>query len=249
MSDRQRLRREEPARNGPVRNWSTLYREANSRESHDPSASQNATDEAKSDRSWNDVVSHGVKLGYHVVEEHIRQGQRVAQQINNRSYTPETMGNDVQELLERMVRYYTDLGSLWGDLANSLVANPDLLGNLFRRGQSQAAQPVNGASANGASTTVPLSVSIEVISARPTQVTLDLQPQSEGLPLATSGLHAGDPQKPPLTDITLEPGLDMGRLLLRIRVPEGQPPDVYTGVVVDKGTNLPRGTLSIRIAA
>ncbi|MBI3798024.1 MAG: hypothetical protein HY268_13790 [Deltaproteobacteria bacterium] len=246
MSDHQRLRREEPARNGPVRNWSTLYRDAKSGEAHDSSASPQATDEAQSDHSLNDVVSHGVKLGYQVVEEHIRQGQRVAEQINNRSYNPENIGKDVRELVERMVHYYTDLGSLWGDLANSLLADPDLLRNLFR-GQAQAEQPATRAAATAASPTATLAVSIEVISPRPTQVTLDLQPRSEGLPLTTYGLHAGDAQKPSLTDITFESGLDTGRLLLRIRVPEGQPPDVYTGVVVDKGTNLPRGTLSVRL--
>jgi hypothetical protein len=158
------------------------------------------------------------------------------------------MGNDARELIERIVRYYTDLGSLWGDLANSLLANPDLLGNLLRRGQPQAAQQA-GTTVNGTPTTVALAVSIEVISAHPTQVTLDLQPHAEKLPLATYGLHAGDPQKPPLSEITFKPGADDGRLLLRICIPEGQPPDVYTGVVVDKNTNLPRGTLSVRIMA
>jgi hypothetical protein len=158
------------------------------------------------------------------------------------------MGNDARELIERIVHYYTDLGSLWGDLANSLLANPDVLGNLLRRGQAQPGQQA-GSPPNGTPVATAFGLSLDVISTYPTQVTLDLHPHAEKLPLVTYGLHAGDPQKPPLSEITFNPNTEDGRLLLRIRIPERQPPDVYTGVVVDKNTNLPKGTLSVRIEA
>lgn len=245
MSDRQRLHRKDPVRTGPIRNWSTLYRQLNPGVSLDPSENSSSADHATQDRSWNDAVSDGVKLGYRVIEEYLRQGQQAAQQINNRSYSPGAMGNDIQEMLERLARYYTDLGALWGDLVNSLVAKPEFL-NSFLRPFQQSSTPstANGASANGAT-----AVAIEVVSTRPTQVTLDLHPHLEKQSLAIYGLRAVDPEKPPLTDITFASGLDLGPVRLRIRVPDGQPPDIYTGVIVDKTTNLPRGTLSVRVAA
>lgn len=238
-----RLHREDPARTEPIRDWSTLYRQSNSWNSRDASANPKSGDEATRGGLCSDTVAQGVKLGYRVIEEYMRQGQRIAQQINNRSYGLGTMGNDIREISEQMLRYYSDLVSLWLDLMGSIAGNPDLIRNLFGLWQPQSEPSVNAAPANGATT-----VSIEVVSARPAQVTLDLRPQSEGLPLATHGLRALDPEKPPLTDITFEPGADNGPVSLRIRVPEGQPPGLYTGVVIDRDTGQPRGTLSVRIA-
>lgn len=243
MSDRRRLRREDPVRTEPIRNWSTLYRGSNSWDSRNPSADPKSADKATPGGSWNDVVAQGVKLGYRVIEEYMRQGQRIAQQINNRSYGPGAMGNDIRDLAERMLRYYTDLASLWFDLMGSIAGNPDLMRNLFGLWQPKSEPSANATPVNGA-----MAVSIEIVSTRPTQVTLDLRPQSAGLFLATHGLRALDPEKPPLTDITFERSLDHGLTSLRIRVPEGQPADIYTGVVIDRDTGQPRGTLSVRIA-
>jgi hypothetical protein len=132
---------------------------------------------------------------------------------------------------------------LWGDLINSLAASPDFLDNLFRPWQPQPTPATtNGTSATGGKT-----LAIEVVSSQPTQVILDLQPHAELFSLATYGLRAVDPQKPPLTDLVFEPSSNNGHLCLHIRIPDGQPPDIYTGVIVDTQTNLPRGTLSIRI--
>jgi hypothetical protein len=245
MSDHQRLHRKDPVRIGPIRNWSTLYRQPNPSVSLDSSENSSSADHATQGRSWNDPVSHGVKLGYRVIEEYLRQGQQAAQQINNRSYSPGAMGNDIRKMVERLARYYTDLGALWGDLVNSLVANPEFLNSFLRPFQSPPpSSTTNGVSANGATAVV-----IEVVSTRPTQVTLDLHPHSEKLSLTTYGLRAVDPEKPPLTGITFESSPNPGPVRLRIYVPDGQSPDIYTGIIVDKTTNLPRGTLSVRIAA
>src|SRR5438093_10880146 len=115
LNGRQRLRREDPVRTEPIRNWSTLYRRPNSWGFRTSSADPQSVDRAEPGRSGNNVVSRGVELGYHVVEEHIRQGQHVAQQINTRSSSPGAMRNDIRGVAERLARYYTDLGSLSGD--------------------------------------------------------------------------------------------------------------------------------------
>jgi hypothetical protein len=249
----QRLRREDPVRTEAIRNWSTLYRRPHSWGFRTPVTDPQETDRTENARSQNGVVSHGVELGYQVVDEHIRQGQRVAHQLNGRPPTAGAMEDDIRGLVERLVRYYGDLGALWGDLLNSLATNPDFLDTLLRPWQPHAApSTVNRGADDGTlstSTRGPIAVGIEIISSCPTQVILDLHPQSEKLPLGTHGLSAVDPKKPPLTDIAFEPGFDHGAIRLRVRVPDGQPPDTYTGVIVDKRTNQPRGTLSVRVGA
>jgi hypothetical protein len=203
--------------------------------------------------STDDVVTRGVELGYRVIEEYLRQGQRVAQQINGRSYSIGRAGADLQELVERVFRDSTDLLSLWVGFVSSLAANSELTGTFSRAWQPSPFEPPQkgtsayAASSNGGPPHQGTAVSIEVVSSRPVQVTLDLYPQSAGLSLMTPGLHAMNVQMPPLTDITFEISSDAGVPRLRVRVPEGQPPDVYTGVVVDRNTGLPRGTLSVRV--
>ena len=91
-------------------------------------------------------------------------------------------------------------------------------------------------------------VSVEISAQGPIQVTLHLSPRAEQLFLATPGLHALSAEKPPLRDITFLPGLDGAPARLRIQVPKAQPADLYTGVLIDRMTGLPQGTLSLRIA-
>jgi hypothetical protein len=240
VSGRERLRREDPARTAPIRNWSTLYRRSDSWDLRDPSGQAKAPGEAAGGGSWNDVVSHGVELGYRVIEEQIRQGQRVAEKLNRRSYDPRAMGGDLREVADRVWRYYTDLGALWVDFLSSLAGDGDLVRRLFGAWQPRP-EPSNPASTNGAT-----AVSIEVSCARPARVTLDLRPHSEGMPLVCQELRALDAGKPPLTDVRFEPSPD-GPLSLRIRVPEAHPPGIYTGAVIDRDTGQPRGTLSVRL--
>jgi hypothetical protein len=246
---RQRLRREDPVRDHPLRYWSHLYRRPGSWRTPEFSTPASSGNGAQREDVHDDTVSHGVKLGYRVVEEHIRQGRRVAQQINARPSTSGGGENDIGELFGRMVRYCTDLGSLWSDLLNALAANPEFLNNLLRMVSPQPSPAANGKPTSAEPIRESIAVSVEMIANRPSQVTVDLRPQSQGCMLATAGLYAINPAAPPLLDIHFEPPAISGQVVLRIRIPDGQPPDVYTGVIVDKITNLPQGTLSVRVAS
>ncbi len=247
----QRLRREDPGRTAPLRQWSNLYRRPDSWGAQEFSPQDWAENGGMADDASDAAVSHGVKLGYRVVEEHIRQGRRVAQQLNPRPYGAGSARDDIGELFGRIIRSYTDLGSLWTDLFNAFATNPEFLNSLLRVVSPPVSSPSNGnrkpASPEPASGS--MSVSVEIISTRPSQVTVDLHPNAHVQTLGTSGLYAAEPNKPPLTDITFEPSFIAGQVLVRIRIPEGQAADVYSGVIVDKKTNLPQGTLSVRISS
>ncbi len=252
MSDQQRLRRENPERTTPIRHWSKLYRQDDSWGLHSPTSQASPSQAAPPNGATSDAVSQGVKLGYQVIEEHIRQGQRIAQQFNSRSYNLSHVGNDVRELAERLVRDSTNLLSLWFNLMTSLANNVDLTKSFSQMTSPPSPPTSNGvapqqASAAAEPTSHGTAVSIELLASCPTQVTLNLSPKAERLFLATPGLHAMTADTPPLTDLTFIPALDNNPASLRIRIPDQHPPDLYTGVLVDRNTGLPQGTVSVRV--
>src|SRR5262245_58649793 len=86
MSDDHRFHREDLVRTRPIRRWSTPHHQSNSWGTHSPSDCQEPTKDGTTTAPPDEVVARGVRLGYRVVEEHLRQGQQVAQQLNTRSY-------------------------------------------------------------------------------------------------------------------------------------------------------------------
>jgi len=229
MSDR--IRRPPLDRTEPIRAWSALFGSG-------PGG------------SLNDVVSRSVELGYRVIDEYIRQGQRVAERFNDRSYGPETVTGDIQELGARMAQYASDFFGLWLDFMQVVM-----LGGTLREtsaaedgARARPAAPGNGAARRTPEAPAPTRVRIEIVSLRPAEVSLDLRPEAAGRPLVAQGLRAVDPAKPKLDDVALEAGPG-GELLVRIRVPGDAPPGTYNGVVVDAETSRPLGTLSVRVGA
>jgi hypothetical protein len=92
-------------------------------------------------------------------------------------------------------------------------------------------------------------ISIEIASIRMARVTVDLAPQASATNLATTGLHALEADRPPLDDITFTFDAAANRPIVRIRVPDDQPTGIYNGVIVDKASGDPRGTITVRIEA
>jgi hypothetical protein len=233
------LHREDPQRTEPLRQWSTLYRSPDSGSAPDAAG---PPPEPEQGETWNDVVAEGVAVGYRVLEEQLRQGQRVAEQIGDASYGPAAMTGDVREATERMVRYSADLVALWLDFVNATFGNGDLL-----RAFSAGWPPAAGTAAPMPAAAPP-AVSIEIASRRPLRVSLDLKPGATARPLAAHPLRALEADTPALAELTFERGGDGGSLALRIRVPEAQPAGIYTGVVVDRGTGEPLGTVTARLS-
>jgi len=90
-------------------------------------------------------------------------------------------------------------------------------------------------------------VTVALASTQPAEVTLDLRPGAAAQPLIVQSLRATEPDKPRLTDVTLRPADEDEVLTLRVRVPDGQPPGVYNGLIIDERTSRPVGTLSVRV--
>jgi hypothetical protein len=244
-----RFRREDPERVDPIRAWETLFK----RDESEPQSQSGAADESPSTHekqdekaSWDDIATRAVRRGYEVIEEQINEGRRIAEKVRGYSDDVRKGSDETTRLIERSLRFYTDVGSLWFELMESLLrsqalhADPRRSGNGANGGSHHA---TNG-NGNGASGAKNNDVDIEVISSCPTSISLDLR-SANGATLTVPPLRAADDGKPPLTDIAFHAG--EGRSVLRIRIPKGQPADTYSGVVVDAGTHQPKGTLCVSV--
>jgi hypothetical protein len=180
-----------------------------------------------------DFVTRGVRMGYRLIEEQMRRGQQVAQDAGTRFGT--SRSGDLRDLAERALRFYSDLYTdaalFWLDAATAMTAPVD------------PATPDKSSSFTAP--TASLAVPMDIASSRPTRVTLNVQPGVRGASLQVLTMRATDPSKPPLMDVSFQPGGELP--VLRIRVPNEQPADVYHGVVCDQQSGAVLGTLSVEI--
>jgi hypothetical protein len=239
MSDRKRLHRTDPARIAPVRNFSKLYSRPDSVNGINASE-QAQTDAPRKARSAG-PLAEGVELAYSVIDKYIAAGRRTAEGISRQPYITRAPNDNLQDILERMLRFQSEMLPLWIEALATLVkVDPS------RNGSAET--PDAWPRSNGGPKTETMAVSIEVVSLRPVQVSVDLWPNSEAQSLVALGLNAVDPGKPVLTDISLVPDEIPGRIKLCLRIPENQPTGTYSGVIVNRDSGETRGTLSIRIA-
>jgi hypothetical protein len=243
MSEGQRLRRQKPTRIEPRRDWSNLYRAADSWEKPQAAPEGEPTDEGVRNGAGGTAVEHGVHAGYRVIDEHIRQireGQWIAGEINHGPYDTRGIGDDVLDIFERLYRYSRDLMPLWSDLAGLLARGPRLLRDLALSGAEDFETRSNAD--EGAT-----SIAVEVSSRRRTRVCIDLRADAGAVALAVRGLYAIDPAKPPLTEACFARTNGDDGVTLQVHVNDDQPAGVYSGVIVELESGMPRGTLSVTI--
>ncbi len=212
--DGERLHRGEPARDQPIRDFPHYAR------NHGMGARPNAPD---------DPVARGVKLGYSVLDEQMREGQRLAERlrgIGSSGARPGAAPLDIGALVERALNIYRDIGALAFAATEALARNPTF-------GAGRAPEPSPAAPA-----TTPFA--LDVKSARRVTVKLDLRPGVRAPrvgPLA-SAAHA-------IAGVGLE--LDVGgAATLRLEIGDEQPAGVYHAVVVDAEGEA-AGALTVRI--
>jgi hypothetical protein len=241
MDDSKRLHRGDPVRIDPVRNFSGLYHLSGSdgggrfTSTTPPSSNGIPAGGRESPRD------EGVGLAYRVIETYMNEGRKNAGQFNNQPYNMRAVTDGFQELLERTIRIGSELLPLWLEVLGSAV-------RLDPAAMPYTAGTAPHQPASAAQTMASKAISIEMISNRPVQVSLDLREGSESLPLVTPGLHAVDPGKAALTDISFAPEPGGASLKLKISIPDTHPPGTYSGVVVNRDTGETHGTLSVRIA-
>jgi len=244
----ERLRREDPKRSSPIRNATTYFRDSHSWDEGAPDPDPRGDTKVPLSETLDDVITHGVHLGYKVIEEHILKGQRAARQLRQSGPEAEAERSELDAFVDQAQRLYQDLGTLCFDAIETLVRSPVLLRGLTRIIQPgaplQGADPPDTARDAAAGSTTRLA--IEIVSRHRTRVDLRLDAGTHLRALRVHALHAPDPNAPPLTAITFRP--DRGTALLAVSVPDPQPAGLYSGVVVDAESNEPVGTLTLLIA-
>jgi hypothetical protein len=261
MDATERVKKQEPERTQPIRNWGVLFGASGTNPPHPPPG---APASPGGSAPPGDPVSRGVETGYRVIEEYLRQGQNVARAVGLPSLGGLPADEGVQGRMGAMLRSFTDFASLWMDLMSKLVAGggtapsagftppvgtagpfPASEGTGTGEAPKPAAPtPAVSSEPQGAA---PVGLTLDIQSPRRIQVSVDLRPRSSGLPLVVHDLRAPEPDKPRLTGVTLEALPDEERLCLRLQVPAEHPPGVYSGLILDERTNLPRGTLTVLI--
>jgi hypothetical protein len=264
---RERIKRPEPERTHPVRNWSTVFGAPNRTTPPGVRASSDGRPVP------NDPVSRGVEAGYRVVDEYLRQGQNVARAMWGpfmpgagappfpgwAGTTGFPQPEEVQQRMGAMMRSATDLAMMWMDFVS--------LGGLGMGAFApQAASYPPGSHApfptNGERAAPPAKppeharedrpqtvIAVELKSSRRAEVSVDLRSGSAGLTLAVHDLRASEPDRPRMRGIGIQGFPAEDRVLIRIDVPDDLPAGVYTGIIVDEQSSLPRGTLAVRVAA
>lgn len=239
MSDSNRFHRDNPVRTGPIRHFSGLYQwspcDSNSMKTSESQVSNGVPTDGHETSG-----ADGIGLAYRVIEKHISDGKRNAGQFNSQPYDVRGLTDGFQELLERTVRYQSELIPLWIEAFSSALKidpqrTPNPPGSVWR--------PEN----NGTASRGPNAISIEMASVRPVQVSLELREHSESRPLLSLGLLARDESKPRLNGVTFTETTG-GSIKLRISIPDTQPPGIYSGVIVDRDTSEACGILSVVIA-
>jgi hypothetical protein len=247
MDARERVKKPEPERSQPIRNWGVLFSAPQAKGASAPSG---------------DPVSRGVELGYRVIEEYLRQGQNVARAMGVPSFGAAPADEGAQNRMGAMLRSFTDFASLWMDMMGRMGAGAGGAAAPGFTPASGTAGPFpagGGPEATEAPKAVapepqaepqgmaPMGLTLDIQSARRVEVSVDLRPRSLGLPLVVHDLRAPEPDKPRLTGVTIEGLPDEEWVCLRLRVPEEHPPGIYSGLILDERTSLPRGTLTVRI--
>src|SRR5215831_3680173 len=233
MDKHERIRRPDPERTEPKRDSAAYF--FNAVTGNGPKSKQPKNGVENPD----DAVAHGVRLGYQVVEEQIREGQRLAERLRQAAdLKGVTESEGLGPLVGRALNVYKDLGALCIDAVEALVRSPALLSRVL-----QSKTEIEQRSDAGVNEVC----AVEINSSHRTQVTLKLARVSRTSLPHVHALHAPDPAIPPLTNVRFSMEHATGVAMLHVDISAMQSPATYTGVVVDRTTNEPCGTVCIRL--
>jgi len=210
----ERQHRQDPARDGPMRDFPSYMR------SHAMGGRAPPGD---------DALAQGVKLGYSVLDEQMREGRRLAERLRD-GLRPGATAPEYGALIERALNIYRDIGALAFAAAEALagVSSP------------RAAKPEPPAAAA-------VAYAIEVKSARRVQVKLDLSRPSRAPRVGP--LHPALGGAKAIESVGFVAAAPDAEPKLALEIADDQPAGLYNAVVVDADSGEALGTLSVRITA
>jgi hypothetical protein len=250
----QRAKKPPLNRSKPIRSWSKAFGAGSASKAAKAPKSAKGPEAAKTSQTGNGPVADGVRLGYRVIDDYLKKGQEAAQTLGGAGgETLKAASTEVQRLTQRMFQYASDLASAWMELVQTMtatgLANEEASAKNGAPGPAARAEQAAPAEREAASDSsdLPCAVSLEIESPLPTETTIDLRRRAIDRPVDVQALSSDDPAAPRITGISIAALPKAGRVLVRVRVPPTQPAGVYRGLIIDRSTNLPCGTLAIRV--
>ena len=141
MSDKeQRIKREPPERDRPIRNMSGMFRQSSE-------SGNGATPGTGRTARPGSPVERGVDMGYRVIDDQIRQGQRAAQQrhggIPGAGFGAELgaglasglgrIAETMPDMATRMLRMWIQMMSMWMEMMDPRTLGPEAMGDMWSR--------------------------------------------------------------------------------------------------------------------
>jgi hypothetical protein len=268
----ERRKRPDLDRVGPIRDFSTIFGPPTAHQNGRP---QGPSDRGAWPGA--DGVGRGVSLGYQVIDDYIRQGQEFARAMSSGAggpggapFAPFGDMSDPQSMGGRLIQIAAEFANVWMDLVQTAgrgagqrpEPRPGVPGFDINPAPPAAEPPAAPATTASRAAPAPAAataddargttaarapVTLQVEAKRPVQIAIDVKPGPQGAGLVAHALRAIDPALPRIDGVGIERLDGEDGLLVRLRVPDDQPPGVYSGIIVDDKTNLPRGTLSVRV--
>lgn len=252
-----------PEARGPNRAWSGAWSGSGGTEPG-PTAARSGRSTSSSKRDGDkgtNGVSDGVALGYRVIQEYLRQGERVARSFWSPG-SDDADRYDPARLVDRALRSAQDLAGAFSEMVRVLAKNAPLPrdgaspgGFDFEpprsaktRGRGEASETARGRSRPDDGRPSP-TVALSVRSRRPVKVALQLDEAAAGgvfqvPPLTRSGAGAAR-----LRGISIASGPGGKGLAINLEVPPRVAKGRYQGLVLDARTSRPVGFLSVDVGA
>src|SRR5436190_4744160 len=120
MEHQERYHKLDPERTGP-------HRDSKPHVWHAMGGHAKSKPESKKEAGAGDDVAYGVRLGYQVIEEQIREGQRLAERLREAAnLTGVTGSEEISPLVWRVLHAYKDLGAVCFEAVETVLRNPTL---------------------------------------------------------------------------------------------------------------------------
>lgn len=196
------------------------------------------------------TVADGVRAGYQVIEDYLRQGRESAEQT--RAAPPPSAAaapHAPDKLTERFFQYAHDMTAVWLELMQATVlgaVQPSAAGQGAGAGPFELRSAKTPAAVSSKSAHPALACAIQLRSARPVEARCELF-EDASCELSLGELRAQDPSLPNLGGVTLSRDGRSGRLLVGLRIDPMQPAAAYSGLILDRATQAPAGIVHVRV--
>lgn len=201
------------------------------------------------DDDVSDIIADAVGLGYKVVQENLRQGRLAADRHKAGQYQLDDVSDDVSSFVQRMVELSRDLAATGFDLIEVMLRDPRLLEAVAKTNVATKREKAAGKPAGRGKRVLP---AVKVVLTGRAAVVVHQSPLErppEGC-RATPYLQRLAPltgAAPPIRGSLRYGENDV--MLVRIHVPDQQPPGTYQGAVVNRADDMVLMVVAIRVAA